>query len=214
MLEPVSLERATGFLWHNTAERALARGDAVKAASSFLEEFRSNSELGSRIDGFATSLARAFRIEYEDGRFDNAYLIAEMEAKIFPHKTTTRDRILAAASKRVDAECEAGDAAGAESVLDATVATLAEPSDVARLEREMCPHIAAAAVRAADWTRAIRMASRYAQSEPDTFEAERFLSWVESREAGEMVLRFEPLCSSPAPQGICPGPFESCGARP
>jgi hypothetical protein len=89
-----------------------------------------------------------------------------------------------------------------------------EPSDVARFEREMCPHIAAAAVRAADWTRALRMASRYAKSEPDTFEAERFLSWVESREAGEMVPRFEPLCSSPSHQGICPGPFESCGARP
>jgi hypothetical protein len=179
--EPVSLERATGFLWHNTAERALARGDAVKAAESFLSEYRTNPELATRLDGFSTSLARAFRIEYEDGRFDNAYRIAEMELKIFPTRTTTRDRLLAAASKRIESSCNDGDPAGAERVLDAAAATLQIPSDLARLEREVCPYIAAAAVRLGDWPRANRMASRYVGSEPDAVEGARFLSWVEGR---------------------------------
>lgn len=183
--EPVSLERATGFLWHNTAERALARGDAVKAAESFLAEYRSNPELATRLDGFSTSLARAFRIEYEAGGFDNAYRIAEMELKIFPSRTTTRDRLLAAASKRIESACDRNDPAEAERILDAAGAVLQIPSDLSRLEREVCPHIAAAAVRFGDWTRAQRMASRYAGSEPDAVEGARFLSWIQSRQSEE-----------------------------
>jgi hypothetical protein len=179
--EPVSLERATGFLWHNTAERALARGDAVKAAESFLAEYRTNPELATRLDGFSTSLARAFRIEYEDGRFDNAYRIAEMELKIFPTRTTTRDRLLAAASKRIESACEADDPARAERILDGAADVLRIPSDLSRLEREVCPLIAAAAVRLGDWPRANHMASRYIGSEPDAVEGARFLSWVEGR---------------------------------
>jgi orotate phosphoribosyltransferase len=183
ILEPVSLERATGFLWHNTAERALARGDAVKAAESFLAEYRTNPELATRLDGFSTSLARAFRIEYEDGGFDNAYRIVEMELKIFPNRTTTRDRLLAAASKRIESACDRDDPAGAERVLDDAEDVLGIPSDLSRLEREVCPLIAAAAVRLGDWPRAQRLASRYVGSEPDPVEGARFLAWVESRKA-------------------------------
>jgi len=181
--EPVSLERAAGFLWHNTAERALARGDAVKAAESFLAEYRANPELATRLDGFTTSLARAFRIEYEDGRFDNAYRIAEMELKIFPSRTTTRDRLLAAASKRIETACDEGDPARAERILDEAGAVLRIPSDLSLLEREVCPHVAAAAVRLGDWTRAHRMASRYVASEPDAVEGARLMSWVEGRKS-------------------------------
>jgi hypothetical protein len=205
--EPVSLERATGFLWHNTAERALARGDAVRAAESFLSEYRSNPELATRLDGFSTSLARAFRIEYEDGQFDNAYRIAEMELMIFPARTTTRDRLLAAASKRIDSACEAGDPEQAEGVLDAAGAVLRIPSDLSRLEREICPHIAAAAVLGGDWARAERMASRYVSAEPDPVEGARFQAWVESRKSDGGASCLETVPGSPRQ-----GP--SAGVRP
>jgi hypothetical protein len=179
--EPVSLERATGFLWHNTAERALARGDAVKAAEGFLAEFRTNPELATRLDGFSPSLARAFRIEYEDGRFDDAYRIAEMELKVFPARTTTRDRLLAAASKRIEAACDVPDPASAEQILEGVAGVLRVPSDLSRLEREVCPLIAASAVRIGEWSLADRMAARFASSEPDPVEAARFVAWVEAR---------------------------------
>ena len=202
--EPVSLERATGFLWHNTAERALARGDAVRAAEGFLAEFRSNPELATRLDGFSPSLARAFRIEYEDGRFDNAYRIAEMELKVFPSRTTTRDRVLGAASKRIEAACDAADPASAEQILETVAAILRIPSDLSRLEREVCPQIAATAVRKGEWPLAYRMAARYAASEPDAVEATRFLAWVEGRRTEG------PYCS----QGMSHSRSDTVGLRP
>lgn len=179
---PVTLERATAFLWHNTAERALARGSAERAARDLSEEHRAYPELAERLDEFAMSMARAFRIEYEAGRFDSAFEIAAIEVRIFPRKTSSRDRLLAAASKQIEAACEAGDPTGAEAMLDRARDVIAVTSDTVKLERETCPHIAAASVRISDWNRANRMASRYAAVELDHVEATRFLEWVMARE--------------------------------
>lgn len=192
--EPVSLEQAEAFIWHNTAERALARGEPLKAAEATVEEYHHYPELVTRSEGTSSALAGAFRFEYEDGRFDTAWRIASMEREIFPTRTTTRDRLLAAATKRIERATESGDPTTAETILDETEALLIVPGDTQRLERENCPHIVAAAVRGADWERARRMVARFAKSEPDEVESERLLAWVESRENGEALSGGGDLC--------------------
>jgi hypothetical protein len=127
-------------------------------------------------------MARAFRIDYEKGRFDSAYRIAEMDMQMFPGTTSGRDRLLAAATKRISAACDAGSPAGAEEILNRTDQTARSRGDQLRLDRGVCPQIAAAAVRVGDWDRAARMVARYTASEPDRVETLRLARWVASRE--------------------------------
>lgn len=194
---PVTLDRATAFLWHNTGERALDRGNGPKAAACFQEEFRLYPDLVYRSERIGIFLARAFRSEYEKGLFESAYRIAEIEREIFPDRTTTRDRFLAAASKRVEGVCDAGDPAAAEAILSEATSSATSSDDRARLERETCPRIAAAAVRAGDWEIARRMAERFAVAEPDEVEASRFIAWVERRSLEGSSLPLEEVCSDP-----------------
>lgn len=203
--KPVSLERAAAFLWHNTGERALDKGEGPRAAACFLQEFRLNPDLAFRSERLGVYLARAFRMEYEEGRFDTAYQIAETELQIFPGRTTARDRFLAAASKRIQEACDAGSSEKAEGVLGLARVTLEVPADLVRLERETCPRIAAAAVRAGEWDRARRMAESFAAAEPDEIEATRFLTWVENRHLGGASLALEDVCTDPRRTIFGPG---------
>ena len=183
-LEGASLEAGVAYLWHNRGQRALARGEPLLAAERFLTEHRLHPDLARRSDALAGALARAFRQEYDDGRFDSAYRIAEIDLTIYPGRTTGRDRLMAAALKRVLAACEAGDLAAAEEILAALRRAGLPRHDLDRLLREACPEIVAGAVRAGDWERAMRMADRYARAEPDPVEGARLRSWVEQRQAG------------------------------
>jgi len=180
--EGVDLERAVGFLWHNSGRRALEQGEALRAARCFLEEARREPLEASQSETLGMLLARAFRLEYEAGNFDDAYRIAEIGAQIFPGQTTARDRLLAASLKRIEATCDAGRIVEAEEILDRTGSAAGNPVDVRRLERGACPLIAAAAVRLEDWERAARMARRFAVAERDGVESERLTRWVVRRE--------------------------------
>jgi tetratricopeptide (TPR) repeat protein len=178
----VDLERAVAFIWHNTGRRALEGGQPLRAAIHFREEAQLQPELASRSEVLTALLARAFRTEYEAGRFESAYRIAEIDLEIFPAQTSGRDRLQAAALKRIRAASESGDVAEAERILDAASAAVSSPPDAARMERGACPLIAAAAVQVGDWGGAERMTERFAKAQPDRAEAQRLKRWVAARE--------------------------------
>lgn len=206
--ESVDLERAVGFLWHNHGRRALEHGDALAAAQSFLEESKLQPPDASRSDTLGMYLARAFRLDYEAGNFDSAYRIAEIGMEIFPGQTTARDRLLAAALKRIEAACEAGRSAAAEAILDGAASTSRNPVNTRRLERGACPLIAAASVRSEQWDRAERMTRRFAGAEPDALESRRLAGWVEKRKQEALVRLTENSCAEPA-DGSFQSPFFS-----
>jgi len=200
--EGVDLERAVGFLWHNRGRRALEEGEALRAARSFLEESRLEPPGTSPSETLGMFLARAFRMAYEAGKFDDAYRIAEIGVHIFPGQTTARDRLLAASLKRIEATCEAGSAAEAEEILNLTGLAAGNTVDIRRLDRGACPLIAAAAVRAEDWDRASRMARRFAIAEPDRAESNHLSRWVARREHDAQAIAGQRACTQP------PSPFQ------
>ncbi len=198
----LSLERSVAFLWHNIGERALNRGDALRAATSFLQEARVRPEAADRSEALAVSLARAFRLEYEAGRFEAAYRIAAIELEISPDRTSSRDRLLAASLKWIERECDTGKPDEAEKVLDIASATLSIPADLARLERGASPLIVEAAVRSGDWTRAEKISARFAAAQPDRVEVARLSRWVERRRRDAFLSARRGFCSDPEPTGL------------
>jgi hypothetical protein len=192
----VSLERAVAFVWHNTGLRRLDEGRGLEAALDFQEEARLQPDAASRSAALAALIARAFRMEYEAGRFEAAYRIAGIGLSLFPDTTSGRDRLLAAAAKRIGAACDGGSPAEAESILDGTAGSVRDASDRARLDRAACPSIAVAAVRTGDYALAGRMAARYSASEPDRVEAARLARWIASREREDLRSRERNACSS------------------
>lgn len=181
----VSLEAAVGFAWINKGWRALDAERPDVAAQCVVRAREYLRGLATQEESVRRLLVRAFRDEYESGRFDSAYAIAAVDVQMYPGMTTSRDRILAAAFKRIEAACDAGRARDAAEVLT-EVAELAEsPADLARLERRSEPLIAAAATRIADWELARSAAQRYAAAEPDPVESARLIDWVEARSHGE-----------------------------
>ena len=193
--DSVELERAVGFLWHNTGRRALEHGEALRAAESFLEESKLEPLEASRTETVGMFLARAFRLDYEAGNFGEAYRIAEIGMEVFPGQTTARDRMLAATLKRIEGACEAGQADAAEEILNQAAASVKSPVDIRRLERGSCPTIAAAAVRAEDWERAGRMALRFNAAELDGVESRRLSRWVARRQREAQERERENACS-------------------
>ena len=180
--DAVDLEHAVGFLWHNAGRRALERGETLVAARSFLEESKLRPLEEGRSETLAALLARAFRMEYEIGNFEKAYRVAEIGLRIFPGQTTARDRLLAAALKRIEAASDADAVEGAEAMLSETAfAAAGDLLDVRRLRRGACPIIMAAAVRLGDWERAERMLRQFQESEPDMAESRRLARWVARR---------------------------------
>lgn len=180
----VSLEAAVGFAWINKGWRALEAGEPALAAEcvvrarSYLRGLTTQEEAVSRL------LVRAFRDEYESGRFDSAYAIAAVDVGLFPEMTTSRDRILAAALKRIEAACAEGRPADAAQILDEVARVNPSPVDLSRLERRSGPLIAAAAVHGEDWALARVAAERYALAEPDAVEGTRLIQWVDARSRG------------------------------
>jgi regulator of sirC expression with transglutaminase-like and TPR domain len=183
----VSLEGAIGFVWLNRAWRTLDSGDSVAAAELARRAHDHLPDQVARTDGVRRLMARAFQAEYERGRFEAAYRIAEIEVGLYPEMTTARDRILAAAMKQVEHASETGDLRAAETVLQGIERTCGSSPDTARLERRAWPLIATAAVREQNWPLARRAAQRYAELEPDEVESSRLLDWVESRSRPEQA---------------------------
>jgi hypothetical protein len=176
----VSLEEAVGFMWLNAAWRSFDRGDSVGAADSAAEALRFLSD--EPMDGDVQRvLARAFRAEYEGGRFEEAYRIAVIELLEFPAETTPRDRLFAAGIKRVEDACDDGDPSAAAAIAE-HVASLSGPTrETGRFERRAWPLVASAAVRLEDWDLARCAVTHYERVEPDPLEARRLAEWVTER---------------------------------
>jgi len=186
-LEPrwqVPLEIAVGYAWLNRAWRDLEAGDAVNAARDAGRAGRTLGGLAAQDESLRRLLARAFRREYEAGRFERAYAVAVEEVGLFPNRTTSRDRLLAATVKRIEDLCDAGTVTVALRLLDEASGLCLSPVDRARLARRAAPLAAAAAVRTAQWELAERAAQIYAAAEPDALEGERLRSWVRDRRRG------------------------------
>ncbi len=179
----LSIQEAIGFVWLNRAHRELDRGEAVAAAGSVVEAERFLPDLTDRVEAIRLILAHAFRQEYDAARFDNAYAIAAIEVDLIPESVSSRDRILAAAVKRIEAASEADDPRLALDLLDETGALVPVSDDVARLERRATPSIVVSAVRIGEWALARSVAARYAAAEPDPVEYARLATWVELRQS-------------------------------
>jgi hypothetical protein len=176
----VTFDAAVGFVWINEAWRALEDGESVEAAMHVLQARRYLPEL-RRAEGVRRLLVKAFRSEYESGRFERAYRIARADVELFPDSTTSLDRIVAAALKRIESACDADDPRGAISLLD-EVGDLGPAAEFERLERLTTPMIAASAVRVGDWSLARAAAERYATVERDKVETARLREWIELRD--------------------------------
>ena len=176
------LEAAIGFGWLNRAWRELESGRATTAAEHASQAL---VHLGTRRetddDEVQRLFTRAFRAEYEQGRFEEALAIARLDAAAFPETTTSRDRLLAAAAKVIEDASDADEPARAESILDDAVLRLAGTHDAQRIVRQTAPIVTASAVRTGEFDLAARLAERYAQAEPDPVEGSRLVAWVESR---------------------------------
>ncbi len=176
------LEAAIGFGWLNRAWRELEGGRAIVAAE---HASRALAHLGTSretdVEELQKLFTRAFRAEYEQGRFDEALAIARLDASAFPETTTSRDRLLAAAAKVIEGAAEADEPARAESILDDTVLRLRGTHDAERIVRQTAPITAASAVRAGEFDRAARLAAKYRDVEPDPIEGARLVAWVEAR---------------------------------
>ncbi|HKQ61808.1 MAG TPA: hypothetical protein VJS92_10975, partial [Candidatus Polarisedimenticolaceae bacterium] len=188
----------------NAAWRALDQGEVAGVAPRVEQARRVMPDLGKRNDGLRDLLGAAFVRAYEGARFDDAYALAALETSLFPTFTTPRDRLLAAASKRVETICERGEPAAAAAVLEAAAATSSQPSDLVRLERAVTPIIVAAAVVAEDWPLAQRMAERFAGAEPDRVQGARLIAWVQTRRGVDPVPRADPACPDPLARAAFP----------
>ncbi|MBZ5637186.1 MAG: hypothetical protein LAO51_00365 [Acidobacteriia bacterium] len=192
----VDLASAVAYLWHNAGERAVEEGRGLEAARCFLEAHRTHPGLGARDDSLPSLLARAFRIEYDAGRFEAANRVAIVENAILPGRTGARDRLLASAIQRIEAAAERGETALAEILLRDTDAVSTFPEDRVKLEREACPQIVAASLREGDWIRARRMIAVYLGAGGDPEEAAALSAWADRRQAGPAPPRAAPAPSA------------------
>jgi len=179
--DPIALEHAPAFVWHNSGKRALERGDGASAAVFFTEAAALHPSVSMGIEGTETALAQAFRIAYDGGRFDDAYDIAAMGIVIFPDHVSTRDRLIAAGVQRIEVAADSGDPGLANAVLEDVRRLTGDRAD--RFERGAIPVIVASALRIGDWPTAGRLCDRYSVVEPDAVEVARLRRWVTLRSA-------------------------------
>ena len=191
----VSLEAAVGFAWLNTAWRALEAGEATRAAECAAEAQRYLPGITTQADDVRRLLSRAFRLVYESGEFEAAYRIATIETELLPTMTTARDRLTAAAVKRIEDACDEDDPSLGEAIIG-EVASIAYPGrGMTRFERRAWPIVVASAVRLGEWELSRRGAARYAVVEPDPVEARRVVDWVEERMSQDVTEPTTPVCA-------------------
>lgn len=183
----LTLEAAVGYAWINRAWRALEQGLAGEATDYVMEARRYLTDLQSEEEEVRVILVRAFGLAFDKGAFDEAYRIATAEASIFRERTRSRDRLLAAALKRIELLCESLQPRRALEVLD-DVATIHRSNvDQARIERRTAPLVVVAAVRLGDFTLAAEVTNRLELYEPDGVEVRRLRRWLEQRRDGSLL---------------------------
>lgn len=178
----VPLSSAIGFTWLNRAWRSFEMGQTLEAVDHLERAASFVPGLSEQVEAAPRLLARAFVREYDAGRFDAAFRIAELDSRLSPGRVTSEDRLLAAAQKRIERLAVEGELAHAVSIRERLVETVLNESSLARFDRTTGPTIVAAAVRQQAWEVAARFVERYALSEPDPIEIDRLRAWVDSRQ--------------------------------
>jgi hypothetical protein len=176
---PVPLASGAAFVWYNAAERALARGEGRVAALHLLTGETLYPGIATGGESLQAQLGRAFRLDYDAARFDDAYASAAIGVKLGPTVVSARDRLIAAAAQRIEGLLDRGDVEVAEDILVDLRGLLGDGAD--RFERHMLPLVVAAAVRVGDWERADCLSDRFASVELDPVEARRLKVWVRGR---------------------------------
>ncbi len=188
----VPLQAAVGFAWLNRAWRNFEAGE-IEQAVTFVERASEHVPgLAQRVEAAPRLLARAFTKEYEVGNFESAYRIATLDETLHPGRITSQDRLLAAAQKRIEELCAAGQPFAASMIREDLDGFRFEDVALGLFDRTVNPMIVTAAVRVEDWPLAERFLERYAASEPDPVEAARLRAWVDSRRGVS-----EPVCVDP-----------------
>jgi hypothetical protein len=177
----VPLPAAVGFTWLNRAWRTFELGNTTQAVTFVQRAAEYVPGLAQRVEAAPRLLARAFSREYDAGRFDSAYRIATLQARLDPGPVTTQDRVLAAAQKRIEQLCAAGRPTEAAAIREELDGIDFEPVALALFDRTVSPTIVSAAVREENWSLAQAFVDRHSSSEPDPVERERLRDWVESR---------------------------------
>ena len=175
----VGLADGAAFVWHNNAERALARGEGRAAAERFLAGETLYPGVATAGDGLQLELGRAFRQDYDAGRFDDAYVTAAIGVTLGPGVVSAHDRLLAVGAQRIERLLDRGEVERAEDLLVDLDQRLG--ANATRLERHLLPSVVAAAVRVGDWDRADCLADRFASVEIDRVEGRRLRAWVRGR---------------------------------
>lgn len=186
----LDVDEIPGLLWLNAAVRSLERSETEAAVVAVARSAAHLHDLAVRAAEVRPILARAFRIDYERGRFEAAYRAATTERELFGDATSGSDRIAAAALKRIEAAAHADRPAEAWTRFE-DAATLLGTEARDRLALRVGPLIAAAAVRTGRWSVAEQAAACYAAVEPDPVEARRLLDWIAERRSAELRPRIE-----------------------
>jgi len=187
------LEGMIGFAWLNSGWRELSAGRPLGAAER-VDRARKFLPYLAETDDAQQILSRAFFVEYEQGSFAAAYRIASIELRVWPRSTTSRDRLLAAAMKRIEDAVDDDAPALAASIAMEVSRTVVPGRDVARFERRVWPVIAAGSVRLSDWALASACAERYARVEPDEVEVSRLTEWIDERLGASHAIPTAAIC--------------------
>jgi hypothetical protein len=183
LTHPVTPEHAIAFLYHNAGLRALQAGQAGTAARDLISAVRIYPKLGYRSDDLRRTLAWSVRELYDAGDYLGAFRVAEVSMRMFPDRTTVRERFVAVGARIVEDAVGRGDVASAEQFEARTAALLQDIDALHKLEAFTAPAMARAALLERDWPAARRHAARFRAASADPVEAERFVTWVESRVA-------------------------------
>jgi hypothetical protein len=175
----VPLAFGAAFVWYNAAERALARGEGRSAAEYLSAGETLYPGVASGGASLQAQLGRAFRLDYDAARFDDAYVSAAIGVRLGPTVVSAHDRLIAAAAQRLEALLDRGNLEQAEQVLVDLRGMLGDGAN--RFERHMLPLVVAAAVRVGDWDRADCLSERFGTVELDEVEARRLRAWVSGR---------------------------------
>lgn len=175
------LDRALAFAWLNAAWRAFDDGSVDGVLDGLHRAADRFPEMVARAAGVRTLLSQAFRREYDAGAFDEAYRLATLEARILPSRTTNRDRVVAAAWKRIQHACDAARPAEAWTLYRDASAVAGESTESRHLGLRALPLIAAAGARSGDAALARSALAAFAAVEPDEVEVERLGEWIRTR---------------------------------
>jgi hypothetical protein len=181
LTQPVPAEKVLAMLYHNAGLRLLQAGDAVGAARNLVNAARIYPHLAYRSESLRTTLAWAVREQYDKGAYLESYQLSEVAMRLFPDRTTVKDRFVAVAGRLVEETAAQGGLAAAEQFEARSLALLTDEDSRRKLETLTAPAIARAALLSRQWASARAHAARFRAAYSDPIEAERFARWVEAR---------------------------------